>query len=210
MSGSTNRLMRRLLCITLLFQLLACSVAPSRDILPYPEHIRAGVQVGDSVRVVTSDGETVDMTVSAITSDSLESAERNIRFENVEAISKKSFRLVKNPCDTGQPLGCSIPVAITVFSDYYAGYAAEFREPCISHDFCYAFGLRTYGHDRTGCDQAFFEDMQTLCIDRHGFDIVERADCLLAAEQLHAAVQGFGDERFHRESSQYCEYAGPP
>lgn len=193
-----------------MFCLAACSAVPEREILPYPEHIRAAVEPGDTVTVVTSTGESVDIEVAGVTTDSLESADRVIRFRNIKAISKRSLRPVKNPCDSGQPLGCSIPFAITVFSDYYADYGAEFREPCVSHDFCYAFGQRTYGHDKQACDRAFLQDMQNLCVAEYGLDLVDRADCLLAAEQMHAAVQGFGDKRFRGDNSQYCEYAGPP
>lgn len=201
--------MRLLFCLLLIFQLMACAVVPSREILPFPEHIRAGVDVGDKVTVVTSDGDTIELVVTELTPDSLGDADRSIDFEDISTLSKRSLAPVKNPCDDGRRLGCSIPLAVTVFSEYYASYGNEFREPCTSHDFCYAYGLRTYGHDKQTCDLAFLEDMQTLCLSKNTFDIVGRADCLLAAEQMHAAVQGFGDEHFRRESSEYCEYAGP-
>lgn len=200
----------RKMALALLLPLMACGVTPERNVLPFPEHIRAGVAAGDRVSIVTHDNQRIEMQVDRVTADALSNAERTVAFKDIASLSKRSLAPVRNPCDDGRPLGCSIPTVVTVLSEYHAEFGAVFDIPCTQHDFCYAYGQRTYGHDKTLCDQVFFDDMQTLCESRSRFNLVERANCLLAAEQLIAAVKMYGDDHFLGETSQYCEYAGPP
>ena len=51
--------------------------------------------------------------------------------------------------------------------------------------------------------------MKTQCTKENKLDLFERAKCLLAAEQMHAAVERYADKHYLRDASKYCEYAGP-
>ena len=51
--------------------------------------------------------------------------------------------------------------------------------------------------------------MKTQCTKVYKIDLFERTKCLLAAEQMHVAVERYADKRYLRDDSKYCEYAGP-
>lgn len=200
------------LLLALLLCMPACSIVPERQVLPYPDHIRAGLEAGDRVEILTRGlASPRNITISEIGANHIVTTQgERIAFVEITSINMRSWSLIANPCDDGVPKGCSIPPLVAAASDYYSEYGREFRESCVSHDYCYRHGMRTYGYTKTDCDNDFLEDMQQYCAQEHDFNIMARGDCLLAADQLHAAVDRFGDDHFLTQGSTYCEYAGPP
>lgn len=199
---------RALLVLFALTAIAACAVVPTHEVLPYPDHISAGVAVGDRLRVTTRNGTTREIEVTALTEDALVTSSETISFENIKRITKQSWSPPDNPCDDNRPLGCSIHPAVRAVSEMHAEYARELRLPCSQHDYCYRYGYQTYGLERDECDALFLDEMQALCNTEHQLDIIERSECLSIAAQMHSAVAGFGEQYFHKDA--YCEYAGPP
>ena len=195
--------------LVLLPALLAnCSAMPTHEVLPYPDHINAGIAVGDKLRVTTRNGSTREVVVAGVSADTIITDSGSIAFEDIKRISKQAWTPPANPCDDDRPLGCSVHPAVTAASEMHAEYTRELRVPCIQHDYCYRYGYRTYGFERDQCDAKFLNEMQVLCKTKHKLDITERSECLSIASQMHSAVSGFGEQYFQTDS--YCEYAGPP
>ena len=192
----------------LLAILAGCSVVPTHEILPYPDHIQAGVNVGDRLRVTTRNGATREIVVTGMTADALLPASGPIPIDEIRRISTNAWSPPANPCDDDRPLGCSVHPAVKAVSEMHAEYTRELREPCTQHDYCYRYGYQTYGFERDDCDARFLEEMQAYCNIEHKIDIIERSECLSIASQMHSAVSGFGEEYFRKDA--YCEYAGPP
>lgn len=188
-----------------------CSLTPWRTVLPYPQHIRSGVEAGDTIRVITTDGETRELTVRTVHQDALVGTESSVAFDEIESIRKRSATPIRNPCDDGTPVGCSVPTAVTLMSEFHSRYASRFNEACIAHDYCYRHGSATYGDTRRDCDARFLENMQASCAPISGLDLdpTSTAECFLAAKEFHLVVRGAGEDRFKREAGSYCEYRGP-
>ena len=178
--------------------------------MPFPDHVHAGVEVGDKVNVVTRDGVATEIIVAEITDKAIVGEGQTVLFEDLSSIAKRSWNPIRNPCEDERPVGCSIPLVVTVLSEYHAEYGDKLQEPCTTHDFCYRFGLTTYGADRERCDTEFLGNMRSQCAKDNKWNIVGRTQCQLAADQMHAAVELYGEKYFHSTTSQYCEYAGPP
>ena len=208
----THRSKRRRLGIAgliLVSMASACTIAPLRQVLPYPDHIRAGLDTGDDIEVVLKDGTKRRLTVDEIDSGALTGNGQHIDFESIAEIAKRSFKPVRNPCDDGTPVGCSVPTALTLASEFHRRYADQFDDACIAHDYCYRHGHETYGDSRRDCDVMFLDSMHSSCSQRFNLDPLSRAECHLAASQFHLAVRRAGESRFLRETSAYCEYRGP-
>lgn len=187
----------------------ACSIAPMREVLPYADHIRSAISEGDEVVVVTRDGDRSRFTADLLDAVAIHGGDRRIRYADIQRISVRSARPVRNPCDDGTPVGCSVPKALTLGSDRYGGYAARFEDACVVHDYCYRHGLVTYGESRSDCDRAFLQAMRAQCGDSLSLDLESRADCLLAAQEFYLAVRERGEARFRGQAGTSCEYRGP-
>lgn len=192
----------------LLAFMTGCSPIPTHEVLPYPDHIKAGISAGDRVQVTTRNGNSRDIVVTGITDDALLTEAGPIPIEDLKRITRRAWSRPGNPCDDDRPLGCSVHPAVKAVSDMHADYARELETPCAEHDYCYRYGHQTYGLAREDCDATFLDAMQALCNTKHKIDFIERSECLSIASQMHAAVSGFGEAYFHKDA--YCEYAGPP
>lgn len=198
-----------LLC-SLIFLTTACSLVPKQEVLPYSDHVAAGLKKGDQVEIVLHDGHKISMTISEITVNSISSEDERVFLSDIASLSRQSWRATANPCDDGGPRGCSIPILISVLSEFHAEYGSQFRNPCTKHDFCYEHGLLTYSYSREDCDEQFLGNMQSYCTNEYKLDLVTRSECMFAADQMHAAVRLYGEQYYAGVTGQYCEYAGPP
>lgn len=189
---------------------VACTAAlPRHEVLPWPEHIRAGVAAGDRVEILRRNGETSVVRVVSIGDDALltEGGEE-IPFSDLDALYRIGLSPPRNPCDTGAPLACSAPNVVTLLSDFHAEYRETFRAACAMHDLCYRHGASTYAFDRETCDLRFRRQMRDVCSEPLGLDLVGRLRCETAAAQFYDAVRRFGEDRYLVEGPT-CEYLGP-
>ena len=201
------------LCFVLVV-VTACSITPRHDIRPKPEFIRAGVQAGDTVEIVTLEGSAVTLTVTDVRGGEIrgETPSGNARvvdFAEIASIAKRSWDPPAHPCGGGQPVGCSIPEVVLAVSDDYQRQAEKFRGACVTHDFCYRHGFATYGLDRATCDDEFYADMKASCqtLGPLSFlDPKEYAMCQAAAAQTFEAVRRYGEAHFLTTASTVCEY----
>lgn len=192
----------------------SCSVMPRHDILPRPEHIRAGVEPGDTVEIETRDGRKLKMVVTEVRATAIvgetDAGESDIvQFADIAALAKRSWKEPEHPCGGGRPVGCSIPEVVLLLSDDFERQAEKFRKPCVTHDFCYRHGAATYGEDRSSCDDDFYEDMKTACNTMGPLSILDAKEfglCQAAATQTFNAVRRYGEPHFQTVASSYCEY----
>lgn len=203
-----------LLCLATSLMLMSCSVTPRHDIKPRPDFIHAGVQVGDTVEIVTDDGREVTLIVSDVRSTSLAGESPHgvadiIDFADITNIAKRSWTEPAHPCGGGQPVGCSIPEVVLVLSEDYQRQADKFRGACATHDFCYRHGYATYGLDRSTCDDTFYDDMQASCSSMGALSILDPKEfgiCQAAARQTFEAVRRYGEPHFRTTTSSVCDY----
>lgn len=210
----------RLHCASLLILmalLSACSYAPMKDVRPEPMFIKAAIEPGHEVEVVTDDGRELSFVVEEVENEALVGVDgQRVTFEQIERLAMRSWEEPTHPCGGGEPVGCSIPAVITEMSGFHAEYRDRFHKACMQHDFCYRHGHATYAIDRQSCDAEFWEQMKDECGETTVFDILDtesirrRAQCQLAADQFYLAVQRYGAEAYRTASSTYCEYEGPP
>ncbi len=188
--------------------------APARPIKPYANHIQAGIEPGDRVEIVTTDGRELEFEVTRVTATSVSGNGAEVAIADITQISKRGWSQPEQPCGDGIPVGCSVPLELIVASDFHAEYANRFERACAEHDFCYRHGFATYGFDRETCDATFAAAMRAECAPGWSLSGVLKvesvADCQLAAEQMYTAVRRFGEKHFRTASSTYCEYDGPP
>jgi len=184
-------------------------VVPSHEIRAKPEHIRSGVQVGDSIEVTTKDGEYREFEVTNVTANTIEGPTETIPFSEITHLVKRSWKKPEHPCGGGKPVGCSIPEVVLVLSDDYQQQADKFHPACVTHDFCYRHGSATYGAKREECDQLFYVNMKSACGGTAGlgrFDFKEYGLCQLAARQTFEAVRRYGEPHYLATTGSYCEY----
>lgn len=202
-----------MLCGLAVAVLLAACV-PAHPVRPYPDHIRAGIEPGDRVEIVTHDGQEHAFIVERVTATGLAGDGRDVAYGEIAEIRRRSWQEPAPLCGDSLPLGCSVPKAVIVTSDFHEEYARRFRRACVQHDFCYRHGHLTYGTSREDCDRRFQADMQAECqpdISMTGVLKIESVtDCRLAADQMYLAVRQFGEQHFRTATSTYCEYDGPP
>lgn len=188
----------------------ACGLVPRHPVLPYPDHVQAGIEEGDKIEVTTRDGYSGSMTVVEVTNEEIVGENGSVAIVEIDTLERVSWSAPRNPCDDGEPLGCSVPIGVRIVSDFHDEYAGEFKPSCRQHDFCYRMGYQTYGLHRSECDEQFLQDMLNQCKDSLFFDPVGNAECSLAAQNFYDAVDLYGDKAFRQADGQYCEYAGPP
>jgi len=206
-----SRLLVRIVTSALiLLALSGCApLAPSHEIPARPDFIHAGVQVGDTVDINLKNGEKRSFTVVAIGPDWIQGNEEQISFVDIEKLVKRSWTVPGNPCGTEKPAACDIPAVVRVLSDSADEYAERFHAACVTHDYCYAHGLATYGATRQECDDIFYEDMKRTCLGPAGLGVIDPenfSECQLVASQAHAAVQRFGEKHYLSTTSTVCEY----
>lgn len=112
-------------------------------------------------------------------------------------------------CGGGEPLGCSIPIAVLVVSSDYEAQANKFHGACVAHDLCYRHGAATYGLSREECDTEFYDSMKTACSGFKGLGVLdpeEFAKCQFAARQTYEAVRTHGEKHFRSATSTFCAY----
>lgn len=152
-SGILSRMHRILLLVLTGALAGGCSmVAPAHVIPVRADYIEAGVEVGDTLEVTTSDGTETKITVVNVTADYIEGPDGRIAIGDIQGIVKRSFELPGHPCGANEPVGCSIPEIVLLLSEKYKEQAEKFHPACVKHDFCYRHGYATYGVDREQCD----------------------------------------------------------
>ena len=187
----------------------SCSVTPRHDILPRPDHIRAGVEAGDTVEIETKDGRELEIVVVEIRGSTIVGERDSVDIADIASIAKRSWTEPNHPCGGGKPVGCSIPEVVLLLSEDFERQAEKFRKACVSHDFCYRHGYVTYGENRGSCDDTFYEDMKASCQTLGPLSILDAKEfgmCRAAAAQTFEAVKRYGEPHFQTAGSSYCEY----
>ncbi len=207
-------------CTLVLLAVAVAACAPQHTVKPLPNFVTTALAPGDKVRVVTRDGETATLTLSAVSPAALEGGGRRIELGDIATLKKIAWERPASPCGDQRPLGCSVPWFVHLVSERHSHYADVFYDACTEHDYCYRHGARTYGVERAECDAAFLADMLLLCPEKSDGafakaleflddSVKSRRVCLAVAEDYHRAVQRYGGEGFRGDASSYCEYDGP-
>lgn len=186
----------------------ACGWAPKQEIKAKPSYIQAGVQSGDTVEIETVHGDKITFEVKDVTSDAVIGELQRIPFDEIVAISKRSWHEPTHPCASAQPLGCSIPEVVLAI-DLYKEQTDKFHGSCVEHDLCYRNGYATYGIDRETCDAEFYDNMKSDCNGGGGIGVLDPTKygiCQLAASQTYEAVRRYGEDAYRTTTSSYCEY----
>ena len=212
--------MKRFILISVL---LVCFVActPMQNIKPLPDFVSAGLEPGDRVTVTTLDGEQHEFVITEIRGDVLVGDNVQFVLQDVSSIQKHDWKRPKSPCGGDEPLGCSLPLLVSLASELHNNYRDEFYDACAQHDYCYRHGFVSYGLDRKTCDDEFLTDMQNSCpnartgkigkfLDTVDTSVESRSSCLSAANDFYSAVRRYGADNFETSTSTYCEYDGPP
>jgi len=202
---------------------IACAVActPTHNVKPLPNFVNAGLEPGDHVTVTTHDGKEHEFIITEIRGDVLLGDDAEFALHDIASIHKHAWKRPESPCGGEEPLGCSLPVLVSLASESHRQYREIFYDACAEHDYCYRHGFASYGLDRKSCDDEFLWDMQQSCPDEAGgrlgkvldalnTSIESRRRCLSVADDFYAAVRRYGEERFATSASTYCEYDGPP
>lgn len=202
---------------------LACVVAcaPARNVKPLPDFVETAIEPGDRVIVTTADGERTEFIVTDVRDEALFGDGIEIPINDIVTLKKRSWSRPPSPCGGDLPLGCSLPITVSIASETFNHYREKFYDACAQHDYCYRHGYRTYGMDRPGCDDEFLLDMRATCPAAAGnavtraLEVIDdsvdsRKTCLSVAESFYLGVRQFGEDKFRVEASTYCEYNGPP
>lgn len=216
-----GRLSRWACWLLISLTLVTGACMPAHNVKPLPDFVETGIEPGDQVIVTTKDGRTARFVVTDVRDETLFGEGERIPISDIAVLKKRSWSRPASPCGGEKPLGCSLPVAVSVASESHAHYREEFHDACAEHDYCYRHGYRTYGVTREECDLRFLADMRNLCPPPAGNvvaktlqvldDSVEsRRTCLAVADSFYLAVSEFGEGNFEIEGSTYCEYDGPP
>ncbi len=206
--------MKTTLIIVAAMAVCACArLTPSHEIPVKPDHINAGVQVGDTVEITTKDGKTREFVVTKVGTSSIEGPSEIILFREISMLVKRSWEAPTHPCAVGVAVGCSIPEVVLLISGDYKDQAEKFHPACVTHDFCYRHGFATYGASRDECDSNFYDNMKTACAGAFGFivlDLEQAAICNLAASSTYNAVRAYGEKHYKTTGGSYCEYRDDP
>ncbi|MFK8016531.1 MAG: hypothetical protein AB8G17_13950 [Gammaproteobacteria bacterium] len=201
--------------------MLLTACAPTlHTVKPLPNFVEVGLQRGDKVTVTTKQGTRQTFVITKIQDDVLIGPDARVSLADLVDIKKHAGERPASPCGGAEPLGCSVPWLIALASDDHRVYGDSFYDACAQHDYCYRHGFASYGRDRDACDREFLEDMLGLCPQAatssfgkivEAFDDTAegRRTCVEMANQFHAAVRRFGEDRFETTGSSYCEYDGP-
>ncbi|MEM7283781.1 MAG: hypothetical protein AAF438_19370, partial [Pseudomonadota bacterium] len=125
--------MRIVLLTMLLLTSTACT--PTHVIRPYPNFIQAGVKSGDKVTIETVAGETVNLKVSTVGTESISGNDKTVAYKEIRSINKRAWQAPDVPCGGEQPLGCSIPEMLTLINGVTEN-TQGFEPACVQHDFC--------------------------------------------------------------------------
>jgi hypothetical protein len=192
----------------------ACAqVVPSHDIPVLPDHINAGIEVGDTVEILTKDGEFRRFVVTRVGVNTIEGDSDLVRFGDITSLVLRSWEAPTHPCAVGVAVGCSVPEIVLLLSSEFKQQAEKFHPACVTHDFCYRHGSATYGATREECDTTFHEGMKSACSGNSLFDLVDfeqSAMCLIAADQTYNSVRRYGEKHYQTISSTYCEFREGP
>jgi len=199
----------------------ACSTTETFPVRPLPNFAKVAIQPGDTVIVTTHGHEDIEFIVTEVTETSLHSADREIGFIEIAELHKVGSERSPSPCGGGEPLGCSLPLLVSLASKEHNHYKEKFYGACEQHDYCYRHGARTYALDRYYCDQEFLHNMQQSCprgssstfgsvIEAMNDSLDSRNVCMQVASDFHMVVRDFGEKKFQTRGSSYCEYNGPP
>lgn len=85
----------------------------------------------------------------------------------------------------GQELKCSNP---DWASGLTPGAKRVFRGACITHDFCYRHGYRTYNHSKAFCDSQMKTSMDDTCAEEYS-GTVQRTECYARSETLYLGLR---------------------
>ncbi|MGB5542209.1 MAG: hypothetical protein WBO15_02310 [Gammaproteobacteria bacterium] len=199
--------------------MVAC--APSHNVKPLPNFVEVALDPGDRVTVTTVDGETHEFVITEIRDETIFGESQQIPISDISKLQKRAWSRPASPCGGDKPLGCSLPLVVSIASESHNYYAGKFYDACAQHDYCYRHGYRSYGVSREICDTEFLSDMQASCppaagnmvtkaIELMDSSVESRQSCLSVAESYYLAVREFGEDKFEVENSTYCEYDGPP
>lgn len=205
--------------VVFLVCLAAC--APTHNVKPLPNFVKVALEPGDRVSVTTHDGTTHDFVITEISGDTLFGDDVQFALHDIATLKKHAWKRPESPCGGEKSLGCSVPFLIDVASESHRHYGKKFYDACAQHDYCYRHGSASYGLDREACDDEFLANMQTSCPGAASssigkvfqvFDdsVNSRQTCLSVADDFHAAVRRYGQDKFLTATSTYCEYDGPP
>ena len=202
---------------------VVCAIActPTHNVKPLPNFVNAGLAPGDRVTVTTHDDEKHEFVITEIRGDVLFGENAAFALQDVASIQKHAWDRPESPCGGEKPLGCSLPLLVSLTSELHSYYRDEFYDACAQHDYCYRHGFASYGMDRQSCDDNFLLDMQNSCPDEGSsrvgkiFDVLDdsiqsRRNCLSVADDFYAAVRHYGEKKYATSTSTYCEYDGPP
>ena len=198
-----------------------CGSKETYEVRPLPNFVGAAIVPGDTVIVTTHSHEDVEFVVTEVSGKSLHSADREFEFIDIAELRKVASERPPSPCGGSQPLGCSVPMLVSMASKEHGHYKETFYTACETHDYCYRHGVRTYGLDREFCDYEFLQNMQASCprgsqsdfgsiFEAMNDNIDSRNTCMMVANDFHLAARDFGEKHFQTRSSSYCEYNGPP
>ena len=209
--------------VLLVAGIVACVVGcvPKQTIKPLENFVQVGLEPGDTITAITHSGETHKFEIKEIRGDILIGEDIQLVLKNLKSIEKHAWSKPKSPCGGEKPLGCSIPLLVSLASDSHNHYNGTFYNACAQHDYCYRHGKATYGTNRESCDDEFLLDMQNLCPDAAGSKIGKvlqtlddsvgsRRTCLSVAKDFYSAVSRYGEDKYQTTNSSYCEYNGPP
>jgi len=219
MRSSLRRCLRLSLVYLLAFAAVACT--PLHTVKPLPNFVKEGLTAGDKVTVTTHAGDERELVLTKVRSDALVGDDVEIALIDIATIKKHAWSRPESPCGGEKPLGCSLPLLVSLASELHNHYTEIFYDACADHDYCYRHGAATYGMDRDSCDEAFLNDMQALCpagaTSKVGkvFEVFDdsldsRQNCETVADDYYNAVRRYGAEKFEAAGSTYCEYNGPP
>ena len=197
---------------------VAC--VPTHNVKPLPNFVEVAIEPGDTVVVTTTSGETFEFVVTEVGDKTSHSADRQIALSDIAELKKVAWKRPPSPCGGEKPLGCSVPLLVSLASDEHSHYQETFYDACAQHDYCYRHGYRTYGLVREYCDAEFQQNLLNTCPEASStkvgkfFEIFDdnvdaRSNCLRIANDFYSAARDFGEKHFQTESSSYCEYDGP-
>jgi hypothetical protein len=200
---------------------VSCTTPEMQPVRVLPDFVNAAIRPGDTVIVSTLGHEDIEFVVTEVTDTSLHSADREILLIEIAELHKVSSERPPTPCGNGEPLGCSLPLLVSLASKEHNHYKEEFYAACEQHDYCYRHGVRTYGLDREYCDTEFLVNMQMSCpvgssstfgsvMEAMNDSVESRAVCMQVASDFQMVVQDYGEKNFEVQGSTYCEYNGPP
>ncbi len=200
---------RKTLILLTAAALSSCAaVTPTHEIPVRSEYIEAGVEVGDTLEIIMTDGEEKTIEVTGVRMDAIETTDGDISISKIQKIEKRSWTEPVHPCGANEPVGCSIP-EVLLLSEQYKEQADKFHPACVTHDFCYRHGVTTYDVTREECDTEFLAAMKKTCGGYRGLGLLDLEGysiCHTAAQQTFNVVRLKGEPHFRTSTSSYCEY----